>query len=318
MHPLTSNNVNEFTPQMLPDGRVLYTRWEYMDKSAIFVQSLWSINPDGTRAQQVFGNDLIHPVSLLQARQIPDARKIACILGAHNGDSVGPLAVVDPALGVNNIDAILDLTPESDYHSGCFAPYPLNGQWCLVSYGPREPFGIYAFQLDPPTAAISPREADVPLQSPQHPRNLSQYFRSAVGRRQLVYRDSTFSCVEAMPIMSREVPELVVSGLGTSEQRSRLTDRDSDCPPEGTLVLVDIYRGLGDAVPRGSVKFLRVVEEMGHRNESGQRDFAGAFNHAQFQKTHAKGFMELSAMPCGGAVAQFCKLHCLERTGPGR
>jgi hypothetical protein len=45
------------------------------------------------------------------------------------------------------------------------------------------------------------------------------------------------------------------------------------------------------------VKFLRVVEEMGHRNESGQRDFAGAFNHAQFQKSHAKGFMDLYASP---------------------
>ena len=61
IRPLTGNNVSEFTPQMLPDGRILYTRWEYMDKSAIFVQSLWSILPDGTRAQQIFGNNLIHP-----------------------------------------------------------------------------------------------------------------------------------------------------------------------------------------------------------------------------------------------------------------
>ena len=43
IQPLTANNVSEFTPQMLADGRILYTRWEYLDKSAIFVQSLWAI-----------------------------------------------------------------------------------------------------------------------------------------------------------------------------------------------------------------------------------------------------------------------------------
>ena len=288
MHSLTSNNVSEFTPQMLPDGRVLYTRWEYMDKSAIFVQSLWSLNPDGTGAQQIFGNNLIHPVSLLQARLVPDTRRIACVLGAHNGDSVGPLAVVDPALGVNNVDGILDLTPESDYHSGCFAPYPLNERWCLVSYGPREPFGIYAFEIDPPAEAISPRKTDVPLQAPQHPKNLSQFFRSAVGRRYLIYRDQTYSCVEAMPIMRREIPKQVVRRLAT---------RDEHRSTEGTLVLADVYRGLGNSVPRGSIKFLRVVEEMGHRNESGDRDFSGAFNIAEFQKTHGPDFMAFYASP---------------------
>ena len=75
--PLTANNVNEFTPDLLPDGRILYTRWEYMDKSAIFVQALWSILPDGTQARQIFGNNLIHPVSMLQARGIPGTKRIA-------------------------------------------------------------------------------------------------------------------------------------------------------------------------------------------------------------------------------------------------
>ena len=288
IHPLTSNNVNEFTPQMLPHGRILYTRWEYMDKTAIFVQSLWSICPDGTKAQQIFGNNLIHPVSLLQARLIPRTRKIACILGAHNGDSVGPLAVVDPAMGVNNIDAILDLTPESDYHSGCFAPYPLDEQWSLVSYGPQEPFGIYAFEIDVPEKSISPRKTDVPLQAPQHPQGLSQYFRSAIGRRHLIHRDETYSCVEAMPVVRREVPEQLVPRLAADDGHGR---------PEGTLVLVDVHRGLGGFVPRGAVKYLRVVEEMGHRDLSGRRDYAGAFSHTQFQKTHVKGFMELYASP---------------------
>ena len=285
--PLTGNNVSEFTPQMLSDGRILYTRWEYMDKSAIFVQSLWSTNPDGARAQQVYGNNLIHPVSLLQARPVPDSRRITCILGAHNGDSVGPLALVDPALGVDNIDAILDLAPEYDYHQGCFAPFPVNEGWCLVSYGPSEPFGIYAFDLAPPVESVASRKADVPLQAPQHPRDLSQYFRHAVGARHLLYRDDTYSCVEAMPVAARIQPPVVAPTVPDTE-----TTAD-----EATLVLVDVYRGLGDVVPRGTVSFLRVVEEMGHRDPQGQRDYDGAFDEKQFRNKHGGAFMALYASP---------------------
>ncbi len=32
------------------DGRVLYTRWEYVDKGCGDVQSLWSMRPDGSGA----------------------------------------------------------------------------------------------------------------------------------------------------------------------------------------------------------------------------------------------------------------------------
>ncbi len=45
-----------------------------------------------TRARQIFGNNLIHPVSMLQARLVPGTRKIACTLAAHDGNSYGPLA----------------------------------------------------------------------------------------------------------------------------------------------------------------------------------------------------------------------------------
>ena len=134
---------------MLPDGRILYTRWEYLDKSAIFVQSLWSILPDGTGRQQIYGNNLIHPVSMLQARSIPGTRKI----GLH---ASGPQRVQLRAagghrseLGVDNPAGILNLAPEVGYGRGCFAPYPLDDRWCLVSYGPDEPFGLWLFSHRP-------------------------------------------------------------------------------------------------------------------------------------------------------------------------
>jgi len=44
--------VNEMSPCVMDDGRVIYTRWEYVDKGFGNVQSLWSMHPgDGQRPQ---------------------------------------------------------------------------------------------------------------------------------------------------------------------------------------------------------------------------------------------------------------------------
>ena len=288
VRPLTSNNVNEFTPDMLPDGRILYTRWEYMDKTAIFVQSLWSILPDGTGARQIYGNNLIHPVSILQARLIPGSNKIAGILTAHNGNSYGPLAVIDPTLGVNNPAGILNLVPEVNYDRGCFAPYPLDERWCLVSYGPDEPYGIYLFEVNPPAESIVAASKQHGLHEPQFPTDLGRYWASVTLPRHQIYRDPVYSCVEVMPVRARKRPKPVGSALASDDKASR---------QQGTLLLADVYRGLGEAVPKGRVKYLRVVEEMGHRDESGHRNFVGAFDHGQFLRSHPQNYMGLYASP---------------------
>jgi len=46
---LVSANVEQDnTPWMLGDGRVLFMRWEYVDRSRVRFHHLWTINPDGT------------------------------------------------------------------------------------------------------------------------------------------------------------------------------------------------------------------------------------------------------------------------------
>jgi Tol biopolymer transport system component len=48
MRALSSSPLNEQSPVMLPDGRILYHRWEYLDKPAGNIKSLWAMNPDGS------------------------------------------------------------------------------------------------------------------------------------------------------------------------------------------------------------------------------------------------------------------------------
>ncbi len=40
--------LSEFCPTVMNDGRILYNRWEYVDKGAGAVQSLWAMCPDGS------------------------------------------------------------------------------------------------------------------------------------------------------------------------------------------------------------------------------------------------------------------------------
>ena len=46
---LTHSPVSEFCPVVLDDGRIMYHRWEYIDRGARVGKTIWSINPDGTR-----------------------------------------------------------------------------------------------------------------------------------------------------------------------------------------------------------------------------------------------------------------------------
>jgi hypothetical protein len=55
----------------LPDGRILFGRWEYVDKNALTIQSLWSVNPDGTQETAFYANNMVFPEAVLDARAVP-------------------------------------------------------------------------------------------------------------------------------------------------------------------------------------------------------------------------------------------------------
>ena len=58
---LTFDQVHDNYPTVLPDGRILYTRWEYSDRGQIYVQGLFQMNPDGTGPDRVLRQQLVVP-----------------------------------------------------------------------------------------------------------------------------------------------------------------------------------------------------------------------------------------------------------------
>ncbi len=94
---LSANYLNDFTPAVMEDGRIIYSRWEYVDRPAIPIQSLWSINPDGTGLSGYFGNRVLSPATFMESHEIPGTGTVLCVLTSHNGPCRGAIGVVDPA-----------------------------------------------------------------------------------------------------------------------------------------------------------------------------------------------------------------------------
>ncbi len=91
---------HENTPWMLPDGRVLYTRWEYVDRFTNAFHHLWTVNPDGT-GQMVYYGNLSGPHVMIDAKPVPGSDKVAAIFSPWHGrrEHQGNLILLDVSYG---------------------------------------------------------------------------------------------------------------------------------------------------------------------------------------------------------------------------
>ena len=87
------DQVQTFFPQLMDDGRVSYTRWEYNDRNAAGIQQLYAMNPDGTKQTGLFANNSEFPFSLIHTRGIPGTRDVMMISCGHHVGQKGRLAL---------------------------------------------------------------------------------------------------------------------------------------------------------------------------------------------------------------------------------
>jgi hypothetical protein len=221
IHPISVNNVNEFDPCVLPDGRILHGRWEYVDKNALTQQSLWTIFPDGTNETALFANNMVHPEATLDARPVPGApHLIASTFAPHNSTPTGTVAIIDTHVSKNSPDAICNFeTPKNPTNDRGFScePWPLSKDVLIYSGRPPGAKRNALMMID--------RE----------------------GNREVVYADPDICCYSPMLVKPRPIPPVLATGA----------DREKTA---GRFLLLDIYQGL-TGVQRGEVKQLRVIEE---------------------------------------------------------
>lgn len=222
----------EWTPSVASDGRVLFARWDYVDRNNMPYMSLWSTNPDGTNVQAVYGNFTPNPHCIFEARSIPNSHKLIFTASGHHSITGGSLVLLDPLVGVDGDAPMVRLTPEvafpesegwpSNYYAN---PYPLSETYYLTAWSnvPLEGQGSYN--------ALNA---------------LGIYLCDAFGNLELIYRDPDISSCYPMPVRPRPRPP-------THPRTSH--GRDSE---PARVLLLNVYDGL-EGVGPGTIERLRIV-----------------------------------------------------------
>ncbi|MFI5380923.1 MAG: hypothetical protein ACHRHE_16615, partial [Tepidisphaerales bacterium] len=244
LRPLSAFENFEYTPALANDGRILYTRWDYIDRFNGDFFSLWSCNPDGTNAQLVYGNYTHKPQSVCDAVPIPGTTRLAFLAAAHHSVLGGSLVLFDRALGTEGDGPIKRLTPEVPFPetekniSAYYAtPFPLSEDLYLVAWADH--------QLPPHSARLVKKGWPVagPDDNPVSPMGL--YLYDTFGNRSLIYRDPAIASASPIPVRPRPMPPAPADNLALDSRH-------------GTFLVQDIYAGM-DKIARGSVKRLRIV-----------------------------------------------------------
>jgi len=116
VRPISANNEHDNTPWVLPDGRLIYQRWEYVDRSQVDYHHLWTCNPDGTNQMVFFGN--MHPSTLMiDAKPVPNSPKVVSIFSPGHGrrEHMGAIVLIDPFTGPDDLSAVRYIQREAEY-----------------------------------------------------------------------------------------------------------------------------------------------------------------------------------------------------------
>ena len=286
---LSQGALSESTPSVMNDGRILYTRWEYVDKGVIAVQALWSMWPDGSGSTEVYGNQLEFPPVLIHGRSIPGVNhQFVATATMHHPFAVGPIYLLNTNRNIRTHEPIQSVTPDTSLSIDGVGGFPRgenyihlkDGRWVADNIGPlfSEPYPL----ADPESGAGAGKYFLVncnPDRSWNDPTAYGLYLIDVFGNRVCIYDDPNISCWQPMPLAPRPKPPEIDSLMshptlarraseGAPESLARASglcgtaqDAETAGPDEAVVMMSDVYRGL-EGIPRGTVRHLRILEQI--------------------------------------------------------
>ncbi|NQT37296.1 MAG: hypothetical protein HQ581_07400 [Planctomycetes bacterium] len=237
MRRLSFDQVHTNYPQLLNDGRVIYTRWDYNDRGQLYPQPLFVMNPDGTSQTEYYGNNSWFPTTIAHARAIPGSNNVLAIATGHHSIQTGALILLDVKHGRQETTGVTLMAPRVDdktdrryrkvdgytgFNGHFCYPYPLNESEYIASYSATQTgrdsmngFGLYYVRED--------------------------------GARELLALDPALSSHQPVFLTPRQRPRVQVTRVDYTKKT-------------GTYYVQDVYEGPGlKGIERGVVKKLRVV-----------------------------------------------------------
>lgn len=278
---ISTNNEADFMPSVLDDGRIIYCRWEYVDKNIFRVQDFWTVNPDGTNPQIYWGGQSHWPDLKIGAIQIPNTERCLFLASGHHNVFKGAVAILDVREGTNFPKGIWNLTPHlkwteaSEMHPQAPA-LPYNEQ-----FSTPEVFGAFnsPYPLDSHFYLVSARENRGERYN-VGAGDFSLYLADFDGNMELIKMGKN-NIFYGQPVEKRKTPRVIPSSV--EPLGDRIAGKEA---PKGYLYSANVYENSG--IPFGKGKYLRVIEHCAPTYQDGLRNSSSEWTHT-IRKVGMKG-----------------------------
>ena len=277
MRALSFHETNEWNPSVTNDGKILYTRWDYVDRYGCIVHHPWVTTLDGRDPRAVQGNYSHRHRRAdgeFSCRAIPGSHKMIATAGPHHGQFFGSIIMIDPrAEDDDAMGPVKRLTPdvgfpESQEYAGAQVygtPWALNETYFLA---------VADFSFQPGAGIPSGRG----VEGGGYARgNYGIYLCDIHGNRELIYRDPDIASMSPMPLAPRPMPHVLPTtydiasiehtpflGLRKGSRIEKQEADGSNISPNtqafGTLSLMNVYDSLRPFPEGAKIKELRIIQ----------------------------------------------------------
>ncbi len=252
---LSFHESNEWHPSVAHDGRIIYTRWDYVDRFGCTAHLPWITTLDGRDSRALHGNFAprpLRPDMELDVRAVPGSHKYVATATPHHGQAYGSLVLIDPHVEDDDgMAPIKRITPDVGFPESqgggqvYGTAWPLSENYYLCVYDPTMKPGA-GFQ----GGAYSPG-------------NYGIYLVDAFGNKELIYRDPEIACLGPIPLRPQTAPpappEVALDVPGNHPQVGRVLGDDAQVP-EGTISVIDVYDSLKPWPQGTKITALRVLQ----------------------------------------------------------
>jgi len=253
MRCLSYHETNEWNPSVTNDGRILYTRWDYVDRFGCTAHHPWLTTLDGRDARAVHGNYALRHSRTdmeLACKSIPDSPKFIATAAPHHGQAFGSLVIIDPRVEDDNVmSPVKRVTPDVDFpesQNGAQVygtPWPLSEKYYLV---------VADFNIQPGQGGQG---------GTYYRGDYGIYLVDAFGNRELLYRDPEISALAPIPLVPREMPPVAPQYADMEiEHQPYVVPKRGDDAPTATISIVNVNESWVPLPQDMKIKELRVLQ----------------------------------------------------------
>ena len=262
---LSKHETGEWDPSVDQNGMLLYSRWDYMDRTAHWSHNMWTCYPDGRDPRAPHGNypvgleggpgeakwpDCI-PTAELGIRAVPGRQGLYTANTGQRYTRNGTVILIDLSTPDDRgLSQIRVVTPDQRYNDShgvespvaarCWyaSPWPLSERHFLVAQTHRQC-----------VKAVKRGKTSIKWENPTN----GIYYVDVFGNKELLYDTGGAECMDPIPLRARPRPPVIPDATTQSARAKGGGD------PASVLIL-NVYESDFDWPEGTRIKRLRIVQ----------------------------------------------------------